>query len=189
MSGSVFDFDSAERCVTANDERRRVDPGDGTRRHGFVFVGAEDSGAMHHYFPAFRNAQLDGAERGVDIQDGFTVGSGYGGAAKIDLQFAEAAVKIGAFEGGGIDTAIDAAEGHVQTKNVAVEFAGEALRGIEQNPAARSKWAQLAAAGAKVMQFTAEGRYRANVVDGKVTMYGKAPDAAKPSARPDNPDL
>ncbi len=74
-------------------------------------------------------------------------------------------------------------------RQVDFEFAGEALRGIEQNPAARSKWAQLAAAGAKVMQFTAEGRYRANVVDGKVTMYGKAPDAAKPSARPDNPDL
>ena len=32
-------------------------------------------------------------------------------------------------------------------RQVDFEFAGEAFRGIEQNPGARSKWAQLAAAG------------------------------------------
>jgi hypothetical protein len=31
----------------------------------------------------------------------------------------------------------------------------------------------MARAGKKVMQFLTEGRYMANVVDGKVTLYGK----------------
>ena len=58
-------------------------------------------------------------------------------------------------------------------RQVDFEFGGEAWRGLEQNPATRSRWAQLAAAGAKVMQFTTGGRYRANVVDEKVTIYEK----------------
>jgi hypothetical protein len=33
--------------------------------------------------------------------------------------------------------------------------------------------AQLARSGKKVMQFLSEGRYVANVVDGKVTLYGR----------------
>jgi len=33
--------------------------------------------------------------------------------------------------------------------------------------------AQLARSGKKVTQFLDEGRYVANVVDGKVTLYGK----------------
>jgi hypothetical protein len=64
-------------------------------------------------------------------------------------------------------------------RQVDFEFAGKALRGIEQNPETRSRWAHLAAGGAKVMQFTAAGRYVANVMDGNVTMYGKPAGTAK----------
>jgi hypothetical protein len=42
------------------------------------------------------------------------------------------------------------------------------IRGLEQNPDTKSRWAQMARAGKKVMQFLSEGRYVANVVDGKV---------------------
>ena len=50
---------------------------------------------------------------------------------------------------------------------------GEDIRGLEQNPNTKSRWAQLARSGKKVMQFLQHGRYVANVVDGKVTFYGK----------------
>lgn len=50
---------------------------------------------------------------------------------------------------------------------------GEELRGLEQNPATGSRWAQLARAGHRVMQFLSAGHYVANVVDGKVTLYGR----------------
>jgi len=49
----------------------------------------------------------------------------------------------------------------------------EGVRGIEQNPKTQSRWAQLARKGHKVMQFLMRGRYFANVVDGKVMLYGK----------------
>jgi hypothetical protein len=48
---------------------------------------------------------------------------------------------------------------------------GNEIRGLEQNPETKSRWAQMARAGEKVMQFLSEGRYLANVVGGKVTMY------------------
>jgi hypothetical protein len=51
------------------------------------------------------------------------------------------------------------------------EAAGKALRGLEQNPETKSRWAQLARKGAKVMQFLSAGRYLAVVVDGKITHY------------------
>jgi hypothetical protein len=51
---------------------------------------------------------------------------------------------------------------------------GQEIRGLAQNAATTSRWAQLARSGKKVMQFLSEGRYVANVVDGKVTRYGKA---------------
>jgi hypothetical protein len=44
-------------------------------------------------------------------------------------------------------------------------------KGLEQNPQTKSRWAQLARSGKKVMQFLSEGRYVANVVDGKVMFY------------------
>ena len=50
-------------------------------------------------------------------------------------------------------------------------FAGEEIRGLEQNPDTKSRWTQMARAGKKVMQFLSEGRYVANVADGKVTPY------------------
>jgi len=53
-------------------------------------------------------------------------------------------------------------------------FDGEEIRGLEQNPDTKSRWAQLGRSGKKVMQFLSAGRYVANVVDGKVTRYGKA---------------
>jgi len=43
----------------------------------------------------------------------------------------------------------------------------------EQNPETKSRWAQLAREGKKVMQFLSGGRYVANVVDGKATVYWK----------------
>jgi hypothetical protein len=43
---------------------------------------------------------------------------------------------------------------------------------ILQNPETKSRWAQEARSGKKVMRFLGEGRYVANVVDGKVTLYG-----------------
>ena len=51
-------------------------------------------------------------------------------------------------------------------------FDGDEIRGLEQNPETKSRWAQMARAGKKVMQFLSEGRYVANVVDGKVMPYG-----------------
>jgi hypothetical protein len=52
------------------------------------------------------------------------------------------------------------------------EFAGEQLRGLEQNPQTASRWAQMARKRAKVMQFLSAGRYIAVVADGKITHYG-----------------
>ena len=51
-------------------------------------------------------------------------------------------------------------------------FDGQLLRGLEQNPETGSRWAQLARSGHRVMQFLCAGRYVANIVDGKVTLYG-----------------
>jgi hypothetical protein len=50
---------------------------------------------------------------------------------------------------------------------------GKEIWGLEQNPETKSRWAQLARAGKKAMQFLSEGRYLANVVDGKVTLYDR----------------
>ena len=52
-------------------------------------------------------------------------------------------------------------------------FDGNEIRGLEQNSKTKSRWAEMARAGKEVMQFLREGRYVANVVDGKVTLYGK----------------
>jgi hypothetical protein len=68
----------------------------------------------------------------------------------------------------------------LRLREVDFEAAGEALRGIEQNPRTRSRWARLASEGAQVMQFTAGGTYVANVADGKVTLYERRAGAALP---------
>lgn len=61
------------------------------------------------------------------------------------------------------------------------EFSGQTIRGLEQNPKTASRWAQLARSGHQVMQFLSEGRYVANVVDGKVTLYGAKSNKKHPS--------
>jgi hypothetical protein len=53
------------------------------------------------------------------------------------------------------------------------EFAGQRVRGLEQNPATSSRWAELARKGAKVMQFLINGRYIAAISDAKITHFGK----------------
>ncbi|MGA9884570.1 MAG: hypothetical protein WBQ34_12700 [Candidatus Acidiferrales bacterium] len=49
-------------------------------------------------------------------------------------------------------------------------FDGNEIRGLEQNPDTKSRWAKLARSGKKVMQFLSEGRHVAVVVDGKVML-------------------
>jgi hypothetical protein len=51
------------------------------------------------------------------------------------------------------------------------EFEGSPMRGLEQNPRTKSRWAQLAGKGSKVMQFLSAGRYVAVVYGGKITHY------------------
>jgi len=52
-------------------------------------------------------------------------------------------------------------------------FDGTEIRGLEQNPETKSRWAKVARSGKQVMQFLSEGRYVANVADGKVTRYSR----------------
>jgi hypothetical protein len=61
-------------------------------------------------------------------------------------------------------------------REVDFTFDGKEIRGLEQNPGTKSRWAKMAREGKKVMQFLSEGRYVANVanvVDGKLTMHGR----------------
>ena len=53
------------------------------------------------------------------------------------------------------------------------DFAGQRIRGLQQNPATASRWAEMARNGAKVMQFLIAGRYIAAISDGKITHFGK----------------
>jgi hypothetical protein len=59
-------------------------------------------------------------------------------------------------------------------RQVDFPFEEHQLRGLEQNPETHSRWAQLARAGKRVMQFLEGGRYIAVVADGKLTLYGKS---------------
>ncbi len=56
-------------------------------------------------------------------------------------------------------------------RSVYFEVAGTKVEGIEQNPETRSRWAKLAQAGSKIMQYSVRGRYIANVCDGRLTRY------------------
>ncbi len=58
-------------------------------------------------------------------------------------------------------------------------FNGKEVRGLEQNPETKSRWAQMARSGKKVMQFLSKGRYVANVVDGKMNFYGRGPRTSR----------
>lgn len=57
-------------------------------------------------------------------------------------------------------------------------FDGNEIRGLEQNPETKSRWARMARAGKRVMQFLNEGRHLASVVDGNVTLYGRRAEKA-----------
>jgi len=51
------------------------------------------------------------------------------------------------------------------------EYGAHRLTGIEQNPETKSRWAQLARKGQRIMQFSCQGRYVANVAEGRLTRY------------------
>jgi hypothetical protein len=56
-------------------------------------------------------------------------------------------------------------------RQVDFQYEGRDLRGLEQNPETKSRWAAMARSGKKVMQFLEGGRYVAVVADGKVHLY------------------
>lgn len=55
---------------------------------------------------------------------------------------------------------------------VEFELGGKRIVGIEQNPNKASRWAKLAQQGSRIMQFSCQHRYFANVCDGQLTRYG-----------------
>ena len=57
-------------------------------------------------------------------------------------------------------------------KQVDFHFEDRELRGLEQNPNTKSRWAKMAREGKGVMQFLEGGKYIAVVEDGKVHVYG-----------------
>ena len=56
-------------------------------------------------------------------------------------------------------------------KQIDFRFQDRELRGLEQNPNTKSRWAKLGREGKKVMQFLENGKYIAVIVDGKVHFY------------------
>ena len=56
-------------------------------------------------------------------------------------------------------------------KQVDFRFEDKELRGLEQNPDTKSRWAKMAKEGKKVMQFLDGGRFVAVVVGGKIMTY------------------
>jgi hypothetical protein len=56
-------------------------------------------------------------------------------------------------------------------KQVDFRFEDRELRGLEQNPNTKSRWAKMAREGKQVMQFLERGKYIAVGVDGKVHVY------------------
>ena len=58
-------------------------------------------------------------------------------------------------------------------RQVIFGVAGNSIIGIEQNPKTKSRWAQMARSGKKVMQFIQDGRYIGVVAGGKLTLFGK----------------
>ena len=74
-------------------------------------------------------------------------------------------------------------------RQVDFEVEGQSLRGLEQNPETRSKWAELARGGQKVMQFLSGGRYIGNVSEGKLTLYRKTVPGEKKLPVPTAPRI
>jgi hypothetical protein len=54
---------------------------------------------------------------------------------------------------------------------VRFDYADYRIDGIEQNPETTSRWAALARQGKRVMQFSHQHRYVANVCEGTLTRY------------------
>src|SRR5215469_1500750 len=54
---------------------------------------------------------------------------------------------------------------------VEFEYEGRRISAIEQNPDTASRWALLARQGRRVMQFSVDRRYFANVAEGKLLRY------------------
>ena len=64
--------------------------------------------------------------------------------------------------------------GHTRRQGLrTISFAhlDHAIEGIEQNPETTSRWAKLAREGLRIMQFSCQGRYIANVCEGRLTRY------------------
>ncbi len=56
-------------------------------------------------------------------------------------------------------------------RTVEFTFGSYHIDGIEQNPQTASRWAALAREGKRVMQFSLNRRYIANVCEGKLLRY------------------
>ncbi len=56
-------------------------------------------------------------------------------------------------------------------KMVEFDFGDFRIAGIEQNPKTTSRWAELARAGQRIMQFRCQGRYIANVCEERILRY------------------
>src|SRR5580698_10062659 len=56
-------------------------------------------------------------------------------------------------------------------KQIDFRFEDRDLRGLEQNPNTKSRWAKLAREGKQVMQFLEQGKYIAVIFDRKVHLY------------------
>ena len=65
-------------------------------------------------------------------------------------------------------------------RQVDFQFDGKDICGLEQNPDTKSRWAQQARAGKKVMQFLGDTGYIAVVIDGQVHFYGKSKAKPRP---------
>jgi hypothetical protein len=68
-------------------------------------------------------------------------------------------------------------------KQIDFRFEHRDLRGLEQNPNTKSRWAKLAREGKHVMQFLDNGRYIAVVVDGKIHFYKPTAQAFRDLSR------
>jgi hypothetical protein len=68
-------------------------------------------------------------------------------------------------------------------QEVDFRFEVQTLRGLEQNPNTNSRWAKLAREGTKVMQFLSDGRYIANVANGKLQFYERRDRARSTTER------
>jgi hypothetical protein len=65
-------------------------------------------------------------------------------------------------------------------KQVDFSYGERNLRGLEQNPATKSRWAIMARQGKKVMQFLENGGYIAVVADGKIKTYSRLHKEKRP---------